>query len=74
MSDSWEGLLGKLPSQKINIRTTQGEKKYSKNYFQTNISHQEGLFKKSYPLILSIFYALMSVGLIERSSSLVKVR
>ena len=58
MFGSWEGLfsdvslLPKFSTQEINIRTTQDEKKYPKNYFRTNISHQKGLFKESYPICL----------------------
>ena len=56
MSGSWEGLLGSVsplpefPIQEINVRTTQGEEKHSKDYFRTNISYQEGFFKGSYSI------------------------
>ena len=58
MSGSWKGLFGGISSstefsiQEINIGTAQGEKKHPKNYFRTNINHQEGLLKKSYSICL----------------------
>ena len=61
MSGSREYLLGgvsslaELSTRKINVCITQGEEKHSKDYFQANISHQEGLFKKSYSICL-FFY------------------
>ena len=79
MSGSWEGLLGgvspppELPIQEIKVRTAQGEEKHPKDYFQTNINHQEGLFKESYPVMPSIFCAPTSIGLMGRPSSLAKV-
>ena len=42
--------LLKFPNQKIDIYFTQNEEKYLKDYFRTNISHQEGLFKESYSI------------------------
>ena len=56
VSGSWKGLLGdisplpELPIQEINVRTTQGEERHPRDYFRTNISHQEGLFKESYSI------------------------
>ena len=61
MSGSQNGLLNSVSSlpelltQEINICTAQGEKKHSKDYFQTNISYQKFLFKESY-LICLIHY------------------
>ena len=78
-SGSREGFLGgvssppEFPTSEINICTTQGEERHPKDYFWTNISHQEGLFKESYPVVLSIFCASTSVGLMGRPSSLAKV-
>ena len=46
----------------IDVCTAQGEKKHSKDYFQTKISHQEYLFKESY-----------AIGLTRRACSLAKV-
>ena len=80
MFGSLEGLFGgvslslELPIQEINVRTTQGEEKHPKNYFRTNTSHQESLFKESYPVVPSIFCVPTSVGLMGRPSSLAKVR
>lgn len=65
---SWESFLSsislllELLSQEIKVYATQGKEKYSKNYFQTNISYQEYLFKE--------FYA---IDLTQRPSFLVKV-
>ena len=56
MSGSWEGLFGsvisplELLTSKINVRTAQGKQKHCKEYFWTNISHQEGLFKEFYSI------------------------
>lgn len=61
MSTSWEEYLGgvssisKLPIIEINVCITQSEEKYFKDHFWTNMSHQKGLFKKSY-LICFINY------------------
>ena len=41
-----------LPIHEINIRIVQGEKKHSKDYFRTNISHQEALFKEFHSIRL----------------------
>ena len=65
---SWEGFLGgispppELLSQEINVCTAQGEERHPKDYFRTNISHQEWLFKE--------FYA---IGLTWKPSSLAKI-
>lgn len=40
--------------QEINVYISQGEENYSDNYFPTNISDQESLFKKSY--LISLVY------------------
>ena len=65
---SWKGFLGgislppELSSQEINVCTAQDEERHSKEFFRTNISHQECLFKESYV-----------IGLTRRPSSLAKV-
>ena len=58
MLDSRKGLLGEvgfppeLLTWKINICPAQGKKRHFKDYYRTNISHQEDLFKKSYSICL----------------------
>ena len=53
MFGSWKGLFSGLSSpsevliQEINVSTALGKEMHSKDYFQTNISHQERLFKES---------------------------
>ena len=62
MFGSWEGLFGgvsslpKLPTWKINVCTAQSEEKHPKDYFQANISHQEGFLKESYLIYLIYHY------------------
>ena len=61
MFDSEEGFLNGISSptkfsiQEINVCTAQGEKKYPKDYFQINISHQKDFFKE-FNLIFFISY------------------
>ena len=44
--------LQEFSTQKMNIYTIQSEERHPKDYFWTNISHQESLFKESYSICL----------------------
>ena len=58
MSGSRKGLFGdisslpEVPNWKIDVCIAQGEERHPKDYFRTDISYQEGLFKESYSICL----------------------